>query len=56
MDMKKDETTSSQTPRRVNWKHVSLVFLHFVVFVLSAMSESFTMKEASPGALPENSL
>ncbi len=37
---------------RVNWKHLSLVVLHFVVFVCSTLSQDFTTQVAAR-ALPQ---
>ena len=37
---------------RINWKHLFLVGLHFIVFVLSAFSQSYTTVELTTGALP----
>jgi hypothetical protein len=46
----KNNTDASQL--RVNWKHVFLVGLHFVVFVCSALSQDFTTRVAVR-ALPQ---
>jgi len=36
----------------INWKHLCLVALHFVVFVLSAFSQEFITTEGVARALP----
>lgn len=38
---------------RVNWKHLFLVVLHLVVFVVSAFSQDFTAAQVAPRALPQ---
>ncbi|MCK5379987.1 MAG: hypothetical protein KAJ81_00870 [Candidatus Latescibacteria bacterium] len=49
--MKKKNKTDA--PRfLVNWKHLFLVVLQLVVFVLSAFSQSFTTAEVAARALP----
>jgi hypothetical protein len=37
---------------KINWKHLSLVVLHFVVFVLSTISQEFITTEGAARALP----
>jgi len=37
---------------KVNWKHLCLVALHLVVFVLSAFSQEFITTEGVARALP----
>ena len=36
----------------INWKHLCLVALHFVVLILSALSQEFVTIEDAAGALP----
>lgn len=44
---------NADTPQlHINWKHLFLVVLHFVVFVLSAFSQDFTTQVAAR-ALPQ---
>lgn len=37
---------------KINWKHLSLVVLHLVVLILSALSQEFVTMEDAAGALP----
>jgi hypothetical protein len=44
---------NSETPQlSINWKHISLVILHFVIFVFLVFDENFINKEVAAGALP----
>ena len=36
---------------KINWRHLSLVALHFVVLILSALSQEFVTMEDAAGAL-----
>jgi hypothetical protein len=38
---------------RTNWKHVSLVTLHIIVLLLSAISHDFRTPVLAPRALPQ---
>ncbi|TDI83143.1 MAG: hypothetical protein E2O79_05565 [Caldithrix sp.] len=51
--MKVRNNTDAPCAKSVHWHHVFLVSLHFIVFVLSAFSQSFTIDSAAAGALPE---
>lgn len=37
---------------KINWRHLFLVFLHLVVFILSAVSYEFIAAEPDARALP----
>lgn len=44
---------NTEAPRlKINWRHSSLVFLHLVVLILSALSQNFITAEVAAGALP----
>jgi hypothetical protein len=45
---------NSEAPQlKINWRHLFLVVLHFVVFVLSVCSESFITAKVAARALPQ---
>ena len=48
----KVKNTTDAPQLRVNWKHLFLVVLHFVVLVCSALSQVFTTQVAAR-ALPQ---
>ena len=50
--MKVINNTDVPKATKVNWKHLSLVVLHFVVFTLSTLSGEFVVKDVAAGALP----
>ena len=39
--------------KHINWKHLSLVILHLVVFVLAALSHDFMTSSGHGSALPQ---
>lgn len=48
------ETNNTETPQlKINWRHLFLVGLHFVVFVFSAFSEDFITTRETTRALPQ---
>ena len=47
------KNTTEAPQLKFNWKHISLVVLHLVVFILSAFSHEFIAKEVTVGALPQ---
>jgi hypothetical protein len=49
----KESNNTEEAQLRANWHHICLVFLHFVVFILSAISQPVWTPEAESRALPE---
>lgn len=52
MSMKK-KNNSAAPQLQVNWKHLFLVVLHLLVFVVSALCQDFTKSQVAAGALPQ---
>ena len=49
--------TNTRTPQlQINWKHVSLVVLHLVVFIFSVLADEFITAKGTAGALPKTLL
>lgn len=51
--MKVKNNTDAPCAKSVHWHHVFLVSLHLIVFILSAISQSFTIDTAATRALPK---
>jgi len=49
-----EATNNTDAPQsHVNWKNVVLVFLHFVVLIVSIAGHPLRTPDVVPGALPE---